>query len=345
MTNAAPTPIVVGLSGAMLTAGEASFLADARPAGVIVFARNVDTPDRLKALVAEAREAIGDDDALVLIDQEGGRVARLGPPHWREAPPMARFGLLAAHDVALAEEAAWLNARLLAADLAALDISVNCLPVLDLPTIEADPIISDRAFSCDPALAGRLGRATVAGLLAGGVLPVIKHIPGHGRAGVDSHKALPRVTADRATLERTDFAPFRALADAPIAMTAHIVYTAIDGARPATCSPHLIAEVIRGHLGFDNLLLSDDLDMAALSGSIGERARASLEAGCDVVLQCSGDLDQARAAAAACPSITAAALRRLQAAKAARGRADDNDLAQTRARLDMLLGEGQETAR
>ncbi|MBB4210345.1 beta-N-acetylhexosaminidase [Rhodothalassium salexigens DSM 2132] len=332
-------PLIVGLAGTALDRDEAAFLRETRPVGLILFARNVDTPDQVRKLVDAARAALDDPDPLVLVDQEGGRVARLKPPHWPSYPPMARFGGLYGRDPAAAREAVWLALRLIAHDLASLGITVDCAPVLDVPTLEADPVISDRAFAERADVVADLGGAAVDGLLAGGVLPVIKHIPGHGRAGVDSHKALPRVTADLDTLARMDFAPFAALARAPMAMTAHIVYTALDPARPATCSPRVIAEVVRGQIGFDNLLLSDDLEMAALDGTMAERAAAALTAGCDLALHCSGDLGGVADAANGCPPLAEVSARRLADAKAARRPADTVDIAHARRRLSVLLGD------
>ena len=288
-----PNAVIFGCSGLSLTDEEAGFFAAADPYGFILFARNIESPDQVRHLVNQLRDSVG-RYAPVLIDQEGGRVQRLKPPHWRDCPPMARFGELARRDLPLARRAAHLNAHLIAEDLAELGIDIDCAPVLDVPAAGADAIIGDRALAFDPMLVADLGRAVMAGLLDGGVLPVVKHIPGHGRAMVDSHKALPRVEADRHSLENSDFVPFRALRDAPWAMTAHVVYTAYDELRPATLSPVVIEQVIRGFIGCDGVLLSDDLSMHALSGDFGERAALSLAAGCDLVLHCNGDLGEMR---------------------------------------------------
>lgn len=311
-SGAPPRAVIVGVAGADLSDDEWRFLAQWDPLGLILFARNCATPEQVRALVDSFRAAVGRADAPVLIDQEGGRVARLKPPHWRAAPAPAAFARLAAGDAAGACEACTLNARLLATELAALGVTVDTLPVLDIPQPGADLIIGDRAAGDTPELAARLGRSTCDGLLAGGVLPVIKHMPGHGRAAVDSHRALPIVDASRDDLERIDFAPFRDLADMPWAMTAHVVYTAIDCDAPATTSRKVIADVIRGHIGFDGLLLSDDLCMAALAGPPAARAEAALAAGCDVVLHCNGDLEEMQAVAAASPPLTDVALVRLE---------------------------------
>jgi beta-N-acetylhexosaminidase len=259
------------------------------------------------------RAAVGRPGAPVLIDQEGGRVARLRPPEWRAYPAAARIAALPDPDAA---EAAFLGARLTADDLAVLGVTVDCMPVLDLPAPGADPVIGDRAYGSDPERVARLGRAVCDGLLAGGVLPTIKHMPGHGRAGVDSHKALPRVPASRAELAGHDFAPFRGLAGMPWGMTAHIVFEAIDPGAPATMSASVIGDIIRGEIGFDGVLSTDDISMGALAGDLATRTRRALAAGCDVVLHCSGVLSEMREIAAAAPSLTEAA-----AARVARGEA------------------------
>lgn len=325
---------IFGLTGHELDAEERRFFRDANPLGFILFARNCDAPDQLRRLVKDLRETVGRSDAPVLIDQEGGRVARLTPPHWRAYPPAARIAALGG---APAREAAWLGARLIADDLTQLGITVDCMPVLDLPAPGADPIIGDRAYGSDPASIAELGRAVCEGLLAGGVLPVIKHVPGHGRGGVDSHLALPCVAATRAELEVTDFAPFRALNTMPWAMTAHILYSAIDAQHPATLSSHLIAEVIRGGLGFDGVLISDDLSMQALGGSLADRAAGALAAGCDLVLHCNGKMAEMTAIAGAISPLAGAARRRVLAGEARRGAAQPLDRGAASARFDALL--------
>jgi beta-N-acetylhexosaminidase len=274
---------ILGCEGLALSAGEAAFFEDARPWGFILFARNVETPDQVRKLVANLRETIRREDAPILIDQEGGRVQRLGSPHWRRYPPGAAYGDAGA-------DMARLGGRLIARDLAALGINVDCAPVLDLPAENAHAVIGDRAFGARPTEVATLARAMAEGLLEGGVLPIVKHIPGHGRATSDSHEALPRVEVSRKALETWDFQPFRLLSDLPAAMTAHVVYTAFDEIHPATTSKATIDGAIRGAIGFDGLLISDDLEMKALSGSLKARAEASLAAGCDVVLQCHGGL-------------------------------------------------------
>jgi len=305
-----PLAIVLGCGGERLTAFERDFFTEVDPAGFILFRRNCSSPDQVRDLVDSLRGCVGRDDAPVLIDQEGGRVARLRPPQWRRYPSPARIASL---PDPLAETAARLGARLIADDLARLGITVDCLPVLDLPASGADPVIGDRAYGSEPERVARLAGAVCAGLLEGAVLPIVKHIPGHGRARVDSHHACPCVETPYDELARTDFAPFRALAAMPWAMTAHIVYPAVDPAAPATLSPRVIAEVIRGEIGFDGVLISDDLSMQALGGGLGERTRQALAAGCDLALHCNGDPgEMAEVVAAGRPisPLTAARLRR-----------------------------------
>ena len=329
--------VIFGCAGLTLAGAERRLFADADPLGFILFKRNLRKPEQARALVASLRAAVGRADAPVLIDQEGGRVARLGRPYWRVAPAAARFGALARIDRFVAAEAAALNSRLIAHELHDLGIDVDCLPVLDVPAAGANAVIGDRAYAADVELVAMLGRAACGGLLAGGVLPVIKHIPGHGRARADSHHALPVVETPLAELDRTDFAPFRALADMPMAMTAHVVYAAVDAERPATISAAVIGEVIRARIGFSGLLLSDDIGMAALSGALGLRARAALAAGCDVVLHCSGDLDEMRQVAGACASMSEAAQARWARAAALRRTPQPFDSARARAHVDELL--------
>jgi beta-N-acetylhexosaminidase len=287
-TGRSPRAVIFGCAGERLTAAEAGFFAAADPLGFILFRRNCRNRAQLHALVDDLRGAVGRPDAPVLIDQEGGRVARLTPPEWRSYPSAAQ---LAALPEPLAIEAVQLGARLIAEDLAELGITVDCAPVLDQPAANADPIIGDRAYGSEPERVARLGRAFCDGLLTGGVLPVVKHIPGHGRAGVDSHHACPRVETAHATLAGSDFAPFRTLADMPWAMTAHIVYATIDAA-PATFSGRLIDTIIRGEIGFGGILLSDDISMGALAGSLAMRTRRAIAAGCDLILHCTGQMGE-----------------------------------------------------
>ncbi len=335
--NNPPSAAIYGCAGPRLSDEEKRFFTAADPLGFILFSRNIDSPGQVRSLVDDLRATVG-RRAPVLIDQEGGRVQRLKPPHWRKRPPMAVFGQLAGHDLPLARRAARLNARLMAADLAELGIDVDCAPLLDVPVPGAHDIIGDRAFGLDPMLVADLGRAVMDGLLDGGVMPVIKHIPGHGRALVDSHLDLPVVDADAATLAARDFAAFRCLRDAPWAMTAHVVYKAFDE-RPATISRLVIEQVIRGAIGCEALLLSDDLSMKALRGDFGDRATATLDAGCDVVLHCNGDLAEMRAIAAAVRPLDDAAEERLARADTMLRRRPLEDGAQER--LDGWLSGGR----
>lgn len=290
----AAKPAIIGLAGLALAPEEVALLRAERPLGIILFRRNVGTPAQLRALTAAIRDILG-EATPILIDQEGGRVARLRLPHWPEFPPPATFENGPA-------EAARANAEALARICLATGLDVICAPCLDLRLAGAHDVIGDRAFSADPAEVARLGAAWVAGLRAGGATPVLKHIPGHGRATLDSHLALPVVTADRATLAE-DFAPFCALAAPDLwAMTAHILYPALDAARCATLSPLVISEVIRGEIGFTGVLISDDLAMKALDGTPGALAAGALAAGCDAVLHCSGVLAESAAVLAACPA-------------------------------------------
>jgi beta-N-acetylhexosaminidase len=315
----APRAAIFGMAGHTLTEDERTFFRQTRPLGYILFARNVDTPAQVRALVDDLRRLVADHDPLILIDQEGGRVQRLRPPHWRFAPAMAEFGALFAADPAAARRALALNMQLIGQELAALGIDVDCAPVMDVPVPGAHDIIGNRAFASDPAVVADLAVAACDGLIAAGVVPVIKHIPGHGRARADSHLELPVVDADLAALRATDFVPFAAFAKAgrpAFAMTAHVVYSALDATRPATTSPRIIAEIIRGELGFDGLLMSDDLGMKALTGPFSARASAALSAGCDAVLHCDGNLDDMRAVAEGAGDLGANGMRALAAVQA-----------------------------
>ncbi|HVU20038.1 MAG TPA: beta-N-acetylhexosaminidase [Rhizomicrobium sp.] len=306
------TRAIYGCAGPVLSAEEIAFFREQQPWGFIVFGRNIVDRDQLRALADRLRETVNDPKAPILIDQEGGRVARLKPPQWNDRPPMARFGDLYATNPEAAREACYLNARLIANDLCEVGINVNCLPVLDVPVDGADQIIGDRAFSRDPSVIIDLGRGVIEGLMEGGVLPVMKHIPGHGRATADSHLALPRVTTGPEELSATDFVTFRSLDRCPMAMTAHVVYDAIDPQRPATTSPKVIRDVIRGEMGFDGLLMSDDVSMNALSGPLSVRAKAALFAGCDVVLHCNGNMTEMREVAEEAKPLDGAALKRAE---------------------------------
>lgn len=305
---------ICGLKGLALDAQERAFLRDSAPWGVILFRRNIDTREQVARLTADLRDALG-RHAPVLVDQEGGRVQRLNTPNWRAYPSAARFERAGA-DAAAAERLAWLGARLMAHDLREVGVDVDCLPVLDTPADGSHAIISDRAYSRDPARVARLGRAAAEGLMAGGVAPVMKHIPGHGRARADSHLELPVVDASRAELEEVDFPPFAANADLPMAMSAHVVYTAIDPSAPGTLSKTVVGDIIRGHIGFDGLLMTDDLSMKALTGGFRERAERAIAAGCDVVLHCNGDLAEAGPVAEGAPELAGRALERAEKALA-----------------------------
>jgi beta-N-acetylhexosaminidase len=333
----APRAFITGLSGPAISADERTFLRATAPWGLILFKRNIESSTQVKALIDEFRVIAGRADAPVLIDQEGGRVQRLGPPHWPAYPPGGAFGRLYDRDQALGLAAARLGGRLIASDLAALGITVDCLPVADVPVPGSDAVIGDRAYGITPTKVAALAGAAAAGLAEGGVLPVLKHLPGHGRATADSHRRLPVVTTDRATLEGTDFSAFRPLRRLPMGMTAHVVFTSLDRDLPATTSATIISQVIRGFIGFDGLLMSDDLSMGALSGDLAERTRAALAAGCDVGLHCNGNLAEMQAVADAAPELVGAAARRADAALAARQAPKPLDLAAARAEFARMM--------
>ena len=305
-------PVIFGLSGPCLTADEQAFFKDANPAGYILFARNIEHPEQLRALTDSLRNLAGRDDLPILIDQEGGRIARLGPPHWRKWPAAAALAGTSESlaDLNRAIERVQCNYEALGLELAAMGINVTCAPVLDVPQPDAHDIIGDRAFAQSPEIVAKLGRACLAGLELAGVAGVIKHIPGHGRALSDSHESPPRVAASERELA-VDLAPFTALNDASMAMTAHVIYEAWDTEHCASVSATVIQEHIRQHIGFDGLLISDDLDMKALSGDIPARAAAVLAAGCDIALNCWGRLDDMTGIAEQVPAMTAEATERL----------------------------------
>jgi beta-N-acetylhexosaminidase len=328
---------ITGLAGPNIRPEERSFLREAAPWALILFKRNIEERAQVISLVDSFREAVG-WRAPVLIDQEGGRVQRLGPPQWPVYPSGATYGRIYDRDADAGLSAARLGARLIASDLADLGIDVDCLPVADLPVADADPVIGERAYGTTPDKVARLAGAAAAGLAAGGVLPVLKHIPGHGRATADSHLRLPVVETDRATLETTDFAPFRALNGLPLAMTAHIVFTALDPVAPATTSPGII-NMIRTSIGFDGLLMSDDIAMGALAGSIGARSAAAIVAGCDVVLHCNGQFAEMAEVAATVPELAGPSLARAEAALAARRTPEPLDVAAARAEFARLIDE------
>jgi beta-N-acetylhexosaminidase len=327
---------ITGLRGTAITPEERAFLRDASPVGLILFKRNIVDPSQLRELIEQFR-AIRGPDAAVLIDQEGGRVQRMGPPHWPAYPAGAVYGELYRLDPAQGLRAAWLGARLMAADLAAVGITVDCLPLADVPVAGADRVIGDRAYGDTAPQVAAIAAAVAAGLQAGGVLPVIKHMPGHGRATADSHHQLPVVTADRSTLEATDFAAFVPLAAAPFGMTAHVVFTALDPGLPATTSPIMIGQVIRGFIGFSGALMSDDVSMGALSGPIGERVRQSLAAGCDLVLHCNGEFTEMQEVAAHCPELGGTALQRTARALASCRPPETINLEAARAEFSQLV--------
>ncbi len=332
-----PRAVIFTCAGPTLTPGERDFFAEADPLGFILFADNCVDPGQIRDLVAALRDCVGRGDAPVLIDQEGGRVARLKPPHWRASPPARPFGQLAERDMDAATEAVRLNARLIAGELYDLGINVDCAPVLDVPAPDAHDIIGDRAFSSDPEIVARLGQAFCDGLLAGGVMPVIKHIPGHGRALVDSHHELPVVAAPLVELERSDFLPFRALKAQPFAMVAHVVYAAADAERAATISPAVTDGVIRRDIGYEGVLISDDISMEALAGSPSARTRAVLDGGCDVALHCSGKLDEMKGMIGACGPLSADAAKRLNRAMAMVGSPEPIDADEVAGRIEALL--------
>jgi beta-N-acetylhexosaminidase len=334
MTATGTGATIFGCAGPTLTPDERAFFRDADPFGFILFARNVETPDQVRRLTADLRDAVG-RDAPVLVDQEGGRVQRLRAPHWREwLPPLdqvARSGPRAAEGMAI-------RSRIIADELRKVGIDANCAPCADLATDATHPFLRNRCYGTDPAQVAAIARAVAEAHLAGGVLPVAKHMPGHGRSTADTHHDLPTVTEDAATLEETDFAPFRALADLPMAMTAHVVFAAHDPALPATQSPAMI-RVIRERIGFNGLLLTDDLNMQALSGTLAERAARAIAAGCDIALHCKGDLSEMQAVAAAAGAMGPATHARAQAALAARRNPDPVDIARLEADLAMILQE------
>jgi beta-N-acetylhexosaminidase len=329
---------ITGVSGLELIAAEREFIRTERPWGFILFKRNIETPAQVALLVRELRAALGDPEAPVLIDQEGGRVQRLGPPNWPVYPAGAVFSALYDIDSALGLTAARLSARLIAADLAEIGVTVDCLPLADVPIDGADAVIGNRAYGTEPGKVAAIARAVTEGLEQGGILPVLKHIPGHGRATADTHFRLPVVDTAKIELERTDFAAFQPLADLPMAMTAHVVFSALDPAHPATTSATIIEQVIRGVIGFQGLLMSDDVSMNALAGSIPERTRAIIAAGCDMVLHCNGKLEEMQEVARETPELAGDALARARRALAARKTPQPFDRLAARAVLEALIG-------
>lgn len=327
---------ICGCEGEALTDSERRFFGESLPWGFILFQRNISTPERTFRLVQSLREAVG-RDAPVLVDQEGGRVARLRPPHWDEYPPAKRFGDLARNDFNKGAEALGLCLRLMARDVLALGMDVMCCPVLDVPATDAHDVIGDRAYSDDANLVVQLGRVAVDTLLDAGVLPVAKHVPGHGRARTDSHVSLPIVDSSFSDLMRRDFVPFKALSYVPAMMTAHVLYKALDPNTPATLSSRVIAETIRANIGFDGLLLSDDLSMNALADTMRERALHALNAGCDIVLHCNGKMPEAEALADVAPILAGDSARRSEKALLLRHKRGVNVSTDARARLDEMM--------
>lgn len=329
---------ISGCAGVVLSAEEQRFCQSAQPWGLILFKRNVESPEQLKALTASFRAAVGRADAPVLIDQEGGRVQRMGPPHWPTYAPAAAFNALKSNDIFYKREMVRLSARLMAHDLREVGIDVDCLPVLDVPIAGSHNVIGNRAYAQEPDVVALLGRAAAEGLMAGGVMPVMKHIPGHGRAFADSHLELPSVDTPASELLAHDFRPFQINADLPAAMTAHVVYQALDGKNPATVSRPIIQNHIRGTIGFDGLLISDDLSMKALAGTFQQKAKRALRAGCDVVLHCNGVMEEMLAVAEATPKMGKEALRRARSALACtRHVPEPLDVVDARARLQSAL--------
>ncbi len=339
----AASAFITGLAGLDVSANERAFLREAQPWGLIIFKRNINTPSQVTELVRSFRDIVG-REAAVLVDQEGGRVQRLGPPHWPAYPPGARYGEIYDREHATGLATARLAGLLIAADLHALGIDVDCLPIADVPVQGGDPVIGDRAYGSEPGKVAAIAAAVAGGLMAGGVLPVLKHLPGHGRASADSHHKLPVVDTDRATLEATDFAAFKPLAALPLGMTAHVVFSAIDPDAPATTSVTMVREVIRGFIGFQGLLMSDDISMGALSGTIAERSRAALAAGCDVVLHCNGDLGEMAAVAGSVPKLAGVAAQRADAALGQRAAPQDFDVEAARKIFNQTMAGGRPTS-
>ena len=331
---------ISGLAGPILGDDERQFLRDQLPWGVILFARNLENADQIKALTADIRAALDRERVPILIDQEGGRVQRIGAPVCRVYPAARTYGNLYRRDPILGVDAARLGAKLIGIELADLGITVNCMPVLDILTEGSDAAIGDRSYGNDADTVLTLGGAVADGLMAAGIMPVMKHMPGHGRAEVDSHKKLPIIKTALETLESSDFKPFRLLARRiPAGMTAHVVLTAVDDKRPATLSDKVISGIIRGRFGFDGLLMSDDISMGALKGPVSARAEKAIRAGCDLVLHCSGDPDEMAAVAAAVPELEGSALRRAEAAFEATSQLPAHDRKSLHARFDDILAQ------
>lgn len=335
---------ICGCAGPTLTPAEHEFFATTDPWGLILFARNCVDKEQIRGLINDFRRAVGRPDAPVLIDQEGGRVQRLRPPIWAKYPTAEVIARIRERDASAGTRAAWLLGRLIGEDLIDLGITVDCVPVLDIRVPAAHDVIGDRSFGQDPTAIVELAGAKTEGVSAAGVAPIMKHIPGHGRAGADSHYDLPVVDCARQELERTDFEPFRRLAGLPMAMTAHVVYSDIDAAAPATLSSVLVDDIIRGSIGFDGLLMTDDLSMGALSGTLEERTAKAFQAGCDMALHCNGDLDEMMAVASRTPDLTGRAAERAASALGW-AKPEQCDIAAARdeflALLDLAAGAGE----
>ena len=329
--------VIFGCDGHVLTADEIAFFRAVQPWGFILFGRNCGSPEQVKALTASMREVLERENAPILIDQEGGRVQRLRGQHWRPRPAAADFGAVSRQNPRAARDLAYDNARIMGSELYDLGINVDCTPCVDVPVEGAHGIIGDRAFANDPWVVAGLGQSVIDGMMDSGVLPIIKHLPGHGRARADSHMELPVVDSSREELERTDFTPFRALARAHLGMTAHVVFSAIDPQAPATTSKKVIDEVVRGFIGFDGLLMTDDLTMRALKGSLAERVKASIAAGCDMILHCTRHMEEMREIAEATPVLSGRAMERAERALAALKKPKSVEVAALQSRVDAAL--------
>ena len=331
------TPAIFGIAGLTLSPEERDFFRDVDPAGYILFKRNIDNREQIRALTDALRALHGRDELFICIDQEGGRVARMRPPQWIGLPSGETFDLLYRRAPASAIEAARVNAQILAMELAEVGITVDCHPPLDVRQPGAHDVIGDRALGSDPMQVAALGRAILDGLAKGGVIGCIKHMPGNGRTVCDTHKDLPTVSASAEELE-TDLAPFRSLNYAPVGMTGHLLFPVWDAQNPSTLSPTIIADVIRGQIGFDGLLLTDDIDMEALSGTIPERAERAIAAGCDIVLNCWAKMDDMQGIVERCGTMRAESLARLDRALASRTQGEPADKSALLAKRDRLLG-------
>jgi beta-N-acetylhexosaminidase len=329
--------LIIGCAGTELTPDEVRLFSDINPWGLILFKRNCESPDQIQSLIKSFRTAVARSDAPVFVDQEGGRVQRLGPPHWRKYPEARKFGSLYQINPALALRTARNVGRLMAQDLFDLGFTSTCLPVLDVPQAGAHDVIGNRAYDARPDRVMALARSHVAGLMEGGILPVMKHIPGHGRSMVDSHHDLPIVTASRMELETQDFVPFTGFADCPMAMTAHVVYQSIDPDLPGTLSRKVVRHAIRRVIGFNGLLMTDDLSMKALQGSLGQKAQMAYDAGCDMLLHCNGVIDEMREVAEHAQLLSVKTARRAKAALKLRRKPQPFDEKQALSDLEAVM--------